>query len=70
MKKTTGIEGVKTRPITAQEVCPKCNSKYISILYDEIERDIHELSSLSECQICRAEWWEVFKFSHIEIIGE
>jgi formate dehydrogenase maturation protein FdhE len=69
MEKTTKIEGVKPRPVTAREVCPKCNSKDITEFIDE-ERDIHELASLSECQICRAEWWEVFKFSHIEIVGE
>ena len=70
MKQTMETENIKLRLITAQEACPKCNSKNIAILHDETERDIHELSSQSECQTCGAEWWEVFKFSHIEIIGE
>ena len=50
--------------------CPKCGSDDISANSSEMEKSDTELSDLIECQTCHIEWYEVYKFSNIEIIGE
>ena len=50
--------------------CPKCGSKDVDWELDEIEWDAYEHSRVVECQTCKATWYEVYNFSHIEEIPQ
>ena len=48
---------------TAPNNCPTCGTDYISY-----ERSFEEGCIKVVCQICPSSWWELWEFTHIEMI--
>lgn len=57
-----------------EPICSKCGHSidYFESVDEATNIDVHEILCVGTCPRCEAnyQWWEVYKFSHIEALEE
>ena len=54
----------------APDNCPKCKSDNITSDNSEMHKGSDAIGDYIICKNCDCEWYEIYNFSHIEIVGE